>query len=419
MDKHMKTNQGERADPAIQSPIAALARILSNAGMALSVAIVFCFYVNLPVYLDLTGKTGMSPLVWVAVLFALLGAYSAQLLTNWRVKWHPVHTWVGLYFLFCSVSLFWVNDFQLAMAPYRSRVLSALILLVLFLLLQQKPEIRRKARWAILCGSLVAAGCNIAELFSPFLFVAKDSIYSNPGRAAGFYINANQAGAALAIGAVLTSDLLSIRFRKLYFLLITFCILITVSRAAILGWVGVLVLWLVLGRLQWKSFLYGTSFIGAIVILIGKWLLSQIGQDTSVQGFSNLITRLNWILDPFAGGENSQNERVHLAALAWSYFKSNPWLGRGLGATETWSASAAPHNMYLTYIAEHGIAGILVLPSLVGASVSNSFRRHRHIAVPFVAFTLFWGLFSHNIIGSHFYLACFAVMAAIGLEEES
>jgi hypothetical protein len=63
-------------------------------------------------------------------------------------------------------------------------------------------------------------------------------------------------------------------------------------------------------------------------------------------------------------------------------------------------------------MADFGIAGALILPLMVVASVGGFRGLFDRRNLPFVVFTLWWGLFSHNILGEFFFMIAISFMAA-------
>ena len=148
------------------------------------------------------------------------------------------------------------------------------------------------------------------------------------------------------------------------------------------------------------------------MLVILEISLSYVIHSFFTANFDNIRERLEWFQKPKA--EESADARMEVVAIAWGMFGDRPLLGNGLASTDNlnnWGIST--HNMYLLYVADHGILGILILPTLVYAVTRNAQGESKYIGWAFSAFILLWGCFSHNILEERYILMCFALMAAM------
>ncbi len=292
------------------------------------------------------------------------------------------------------------------------RLVSLGYLTVFVLLCTGDERVQSVARWAMLLGVLLAVGNNLYEFYHPFYFTPRDAFYANPGRAAGFYMNANRAGAALLVGMVLTVTMMPRNVRVLYALIVGLGVLLTFSRMAIIGWIIIVVLLLIQKLLPpWKFALGAVCVVACVLATVSIASYDALGTD----GRSNVEGRLDWLASlGQAGDDASVEERKDVAALAAQMIAEKPVFGHGVGSTTNWSERSGAHNMYLTYMAEYGVPlGTAILPLLVLASTWGARREARQVAICFGATILFVAFFSHNVLDEYHYLLGFALMGSM------
>lgn len=373
----------------------------------------FWFYSNLPVYLYLLDIVSLRPIVWIVALIAISLFEIPHVIGNRRCVWSPIYSWSGLYSLLCITGLMAATISPAALKIFASRVLAIILMLSLYTSLQASGELCHRVRLIIAFGAIFGVVCNIADVLVPFLFVPITSEFSNAGRAAGFYINANQAGTALTLGAILSIGVIPDKLKTAFATLISLGIILTLSRAAILGWVIVLCIWLYRRTINARGFAPAFIILFIAVGVSSRWVLSEFSNESEMPGIGNVITRVNWFMDPIGVNDHSKDERLTVARDAWRVFSNNPYFGSGMGATIIWSNRAHAHNTYLQFMSEYGILGIWVLPTLVLSVIAGAVRSGQAFALPFAVAVLFWGFFSHNVIMEHYYLVAFALAAAM------
>jgi O-antigen ligase len=268
-------------------------------------------------------------------------------------------------------------------------------------------------RWVILICVLLAVINNLYEIFHPFSFVPPGYEFSRMERAAGFYINPNQSGAALVLGLIFSVGLVPKIYRVPYTILTLLGVLLTFSRAAILGWFVVVAFMVKQKTLRGKDCLIGLVFITATGLMLTPLLIDYIEVERGLS-LVDVHERIGWFgsLGEISV-DASQEERLVLARRSWDLFVNHPFIGSGMGSTERWSERTSTHNMYLYFMADYGIIGAFFLPLLVLSATCLARGRARRIAIPFSIFVLFWGFFSHNIVGEYYFLLSFALMAMV------
>ncbi|NEQ64729.1 MAG: O-antigen ligase family protein [Symploca sp. SIO2D2] len=305
-----------------------------------------------------------------------------------------------------------VLNYAIALQELKTRTLSVFFILLMFVIFSGHYLIQYLVRKAIFAAVILTVINNIYDFFHPLSF----SIF-NVGRPAGFYINPNQAAAALVLGLIFSIGILKPKYRFYFLFFVGVGVLVTLSRGAILGWLIIAILLIKKSIIAHKQILY-SSVILAILALVFLWyqgeLLSRLMALSDFNPFyeDSLSQRLEWLSDPSISN-SSESLRVRVMKLGWDMFTQNPLLGKGIAATLDWSETVSTHNMYLYYMVDHGIFGAFILPILVWSVTRQARGEAKHIGLLFSTFVLFWGLFSHNILSERYILITFALMGAM------
>jgi len=380
---------------------------------------VFIFYTNIPVYLYVLEYSSITPLFWIELLAGVvLLILTFQFIKGDKARnvipFLPVLIW-AFYFIEISVVWFVFSDHsEIVSQALRQRFLGVIFFFLFLLMLCGDAKLLIKARWVVFVSVLIAVANNVYDLLAPFTFVPLVRGFANPGRAAGLYINANQAGAALIVGMILTVGLLTKKYRTPYVFIVLLGVLLTFSRAALLGWIIVSLILMVQDTVSKRQFLAGLG-IAVLIISLSLPLLPGFIQTVEGINVSNIIDRIN---NPLDIQDFSGQQRVQVAERSWEMFVEHPLLGNGIASTETWSEGASTHNMYLYYMADHGILGIIILPLFVLTVVWGARGKARQTTLPFLVFVLFWGFFSHNVVQEYYFLIVFACMAAMNIQSQ-
>jgi 4-amino-4-deoxy-L-arabinose transferase-like glycosyltransferase len=199
-------------------------------------------------------------------------------------------------------------------------------------------------------------------------------------------------------------------------------IMATFSRGAILGWV-VCSLLLITGRVlsdQRRKILLPMVILIFFLVSINplRILSDYFKGDTSGANW-DIVNRLEEFQNPTeTAKEDSAASRQAVAAGALVMFSNHPFWGSGLASTRKWMvADISTHNMYLYYMADHGILGILFLPGAIFAVVYRNQGEKGIILVCFAVFLSLWGLFSHEVLAERYTLATFAFLAAMNTNQ--
>jgi O-antigen ligase len=390
----------------------------------LAIGAVLVFFTFIDVYFFGIGK--LPPPVVIVSLFMAAGLLLLIFTRFAILKYIPSEliAWCAGYLAISLFSLMLVLCFY-AEYPFakesfqevRTRVLSELFLIIMYLIFAKSSQIQNLTRVAICLAVLLAVFNNIREVTDPLVFQG----LNGSGRAAGYFIDPNRGGCSLMLGMIFGMGILPKQLRMFFSLLVIFGIFLTFSRGAILGWFIVMAIFIQSGMIPRKQVLFGVVGITTIILVIGPILsnldLNELQRSGLIKvDIKNITGRLEWFQNPLANRDDSGDSRLEIVITAWNMFVEHPILGNGIASTKNlnnWGIST--HNMYLLFLTEHGILGIFILPLLVYAVTWHSRGESKHIALAFSAFILLWGLFSHNIVEDRSILIIFSLMAAMNV----
>lgn len=250
------------------------------------------------------------------------------------------------------------------------------------------------------------------DFISPFFYVPQNFILSNPGRAAGLYINANQAGNALVLIGITAMPIISPKLRIYLIGAVIFGVVPTFSRSSIIMSIVALFFWVKFGYIKGYQMVYA-CIIGVLLFIVGG-IFFEYGLSSGDLNSSNVTNRLGFFTGESGAQDDSANERLFVANLAWDIFLKNPFFGIGVGATRMggggdWGFFQSTHNIYLLNMVEQGIFGLLVYMcflwlifvkgySLIRYSIGESGRNIGYSIILLAAYYLFIGLFSHTLL---------------------
>jgi O-Antigen ligase len=386
----------------------------------LAISAVLIFFTSLDVYLWESVKL-VAPVTFIyvfiaAVFLLILTAKFSKVrygipieLVVWCIGYTAISS-----FAFLLLLSFPAYSEETGIQQLRTRILSEVFLLIMFLVFSKYPKVQTLTRLVICLAVMIAVFNNFLEFIDPLVFGG----LNNTGRAAGFYINPNITGCALMLGMIFGVGALPQKLRIFYALIVLAGVVMTFSRGAIFGWLVVMGIFYkseLISRKQsliWVASILGISFFfGSVLSTIFD--LDELQRSGLVTAnFDNIRERLEWFQNPKS--EDSADSRLEVVAIAWKMFGNHPLLGNGLASTDNlnnWGIST--HNMYLLHIADHGILGIVILPALVFAVTWKAQGESRDVALAFSIFILLWGFFSHNILEERYILICFSLMAAM------
>lgn len=253
------------------------------------------------------------------------------------------------------------------------------------------PDALRVTKWAVVVATLVGVALNIYDFMFPGMFSHV------PGRAAGLYAEPNNSGIALVFGCLIGLTAIHRRWwREAFVLVSSVGILLTFSRESVLTFVCVVVGGSLAGRLSLRrlAVVGGVGVVLLVAVNTGNNLLSQ--KIASSEYWSRLTS----------ASDSSARNRAHLAMRTLSAFEEAPLLGQGFGTSVFWGDDLPSHNFYLDLLADNGIIGIFLIPTLL-----LSVGRRSWDFYSFAAAYLVWCLFSFQVFDDAFPLICLAIEA--------
>jgi O-antigen ligase len=349
----------------------------------------------------------------------LLVARSSELALAAR---EPVVIWFVAYVFSGLVWLLIAGDFgDQENRQWRLRLLAFFVFSVALILISQSNH-RLVSKMIIACV-LLASLNNWIDFVLPFAFVPADSEYSNPGRGAGLYINANEAGMAVIVMTIAALPFIGMRFRAPLLVAMLLGTFPTFSRSAMLFALVVVILAIALRQFDKKQ-LVVLGILGP-ALAMAAWNLFEYRSGSGEINVENVQERLDFFSSVGEAGDHSATERRYVAELAWEMFADSPFVGNGLGTTLGAYYGRGTHNMYLMLLAEQGILGGALYLALVLILLHRGwtiFRSATSIERRDVGVALFllgallttMGMFSHNLLeqpSTQFVLA-FLVSAA-------
>lgn len=294
----------------------------------------------------------------------------------------------------------------------RQRLLGLTVCAVAYLVLSTSAATLIAARKALISVVILSISINLWDISHPNTIIPIYSEFATVGRAAGFFINPNQSGAALVLGFALTIDVVPRRWRITYLVAVAAGVAVTLSRAAMLGFLLVC-----LGLSTGRGPITRRQLLTATLIGIALAWVSWLTVSAEIQQRLNidpaiLIDRVLWILDPSGRADFSQQERIYLLQRGLEQFYASPIFGNGIGSTELWAERTSTHNLYIMLASDFGVIGLLVLPAIILAGMGSLPSRALESTIAGI-FILFWGIFSHNVLGEFYLLVGIALLAAI------
>ncbi len=377
----------------------------------LAIVAVLVFFTEADNFLFDSGITPVPKNVVIIMCLASTPLFISLKSKNFQYIPMSVILWCCLYLGISAASFLHTVPTEPVTQELETRILAVLFILLMTLIFSGEPIVRKCARWALIIAVLLTIVNNFRELIDPMAFNG----FNITGRPAGFYKDPNKSGAALIMGLIFTIGLLPKKYRILYFIIVSIGTFITFSRGAILC-LFILLFLLFIKRFIPVSQLY--SILGVLVVLliagnVGNYLINQASEfgilNHSIEARIVAITNF---ADPDAREADDGSSRSDVASIAWRSFLKKPFLGHGIGYIREWG-EILPHNMYLTFMIEHGFVGFLVVPLFVFAVTQNNYGEAKKLGLFFGSFILFWSMFSNTVLEDRETLMMFVLLAVM------
>jgi hypothetical protein len=254
-------------------------------------------------------------------------------------------------------------------------------------------SVLRAVKRAVVLATLLAVAVNICEIMHLWVFSATPTDWN---RAMGLQDDPNAAGMVIVFGCVIGLTEVPRRFRELFIVACAAGIVPTFSREA-MGAFAVLILCASLGRALSTPRLL--IIVSLAIVAIFAWNLSTILDRQGILTDENLGRLTMQVSDA------SAQDHARIAQKVWHQFELAPLIGNGFGTTAYWNDNQS-HNLYLSFMADHGILGVLLVPALVWCLAYGSWDYYA-----FAFGFLIWCMFNHNLFANPFGILTLAIMA--------
>ncbi len=334
------------------------------------------------IFTSLFGSTFVVPGRYLLFALTLLTLFFSGIHAGAFLKLEPYQKRVGLFVLFCFMTVFWATNSTYAL--YKSITVLSLFLcnLVFYLYYKKKKSID------MLLYALIWAGY-IAVFYSIF-FIGMDNIIHEAqegGRlATGLqdeFISINTLGMFFAVCVNLSVFFwLNKGFRYEYLMLFPCaagCFLTGCRKAFVLLVLGIFFIFIynAIQKKKPQGIIRSFVFLFVVVILTGAlW-------NTFV--FKNIKSRVEQIGRYATGDESadgSTRSRMRLIEIGWDVFKSHPILGVGVDNGRIYSAREQGsgvesyfHNNYIELLADGGIVGFSIYYAIYGWLLVRFYKR--------------------------------------------
>ncbi|MGH8526002.1 MAG: O-antigen ligase family protein, partial [Gammaproteobacteria bacterium] len=250
----------------------------------------------------------------------------------------------------------------------------------------------------------------IVDFLNPGVFYPLGTDGTVPGRAAATFIGAGKAGEGILLTFLLAIPVLRPRYRALLLLLVGAGVIVTFTRAAILGW---MLLWLFL-LLRKAVPKYSLAFplvaLGTLPLLLGVFESYLSGREDLADVLDNMLDRLDFF-QRRAFDDDSGLERVQVLEVGLDLFLENPIFGAGAFATHLWSLRPSTHNQAVLLAAEYGVFGIALWVWLAVILWKGKYFQDKTFQMTACAGFVFLSMFTHNMFDFVYWLLTFALVS--------
>jgi len=366
----------------------------------LPVLVTVVFFLNLPSFVFAVDESSYPPATYIQALLCvtvLTLIVRPRALVSFLLD--PISKWILCYLLLSGVYLIAVSDDEVAMRVFWDRLRDCSVLWLSFVTFARSSTAFQVGLRAVFVGTILGSILNYTDFFQPGTILPSWHETYNPGRSAALHLNPNGAGMALLFGLMLSVRLISTRWRLAFIVGVGGAILVTFSRSAILA-LGLLVFLLLplKGELTSRQVITLLLGLGSIFLLVSS--LEVISALAAGRGMNevNLLQRLEWFQSLGREGDFSSDQRLQVAEAAWKSFLDSPLWGHGLSERDFLVAGVGSHNIYLQHLAQHGVLGLFLFPTVVFIAARSA---PPSIRLSFVSIQLFSGFFSHNMLDSY------------------
>ncbi|PWT83991.1 MAG: hypothetical protein C5B58_05505 [Acidobacteria bacterium] len=272
--------------------------------------------------------------------------------------------------------------------------LNALGFMLTCVIMFEGEMVLRAAKRAVVLSTLFTVVVNICELTHFWIF-STAGLYGN--RAVGLYDNPNAAGVALVFGCVIGFSAVPRRWRELFILACSAGVAATFSREAMVALLSVIL------SACWGRAVSVPRMLIMVAAAVVVVVILNFGTALQRQGVLNpeLQARLALGLS-----DRSARHRARIVEEAWQQFERAPLIGNGFGTTAFWAGELESHNLYLSFMADYGVLGVLLVPALVLCLAHGSWDYYG-----FAFAVLVWCMFNSDFFIDPFAQISLAIVA--------
>ena len=284
-------------------------------------------------------------------------------------------------------------------------------LLLVFVLAVVTTAISRRtlARIFLWCAVAISAAV-VIDFLLPGLLYPLSTPGIVPGRVGAFFINANKAGEAAVLTALLALPALTRRSALPLALGVGVAVLLTVSRTGMVAWVLLVALYWWEGLLRQAQLLIGGGVVAAMVAGGGLLTLLVDSRDLPSVNAADIVERLSFLATGSLHDE-SGSERSFLLIEGLRLFGDNLLLGAGVGATHLWEFPVAPHNQPVMMAAEYGVLGLAGWLCLMGLVVTGNYFSTRSGQLAVAGFVALFSMSTHNMLDFPYWIVALLVIS--------
>ncbi|AFZ37640.1 O-antigen polymerase [Stanieria cyanosphaera PCC 7437] len=396
----------------------------------IAVVAIAIFFTKADVFLERKYGVPIAPLHWMAILAIAIIPLVLNLKSKLNYFPKPILIWSGFYLAISCFGLLIASPnvpgipFETTIQDLETRCLAIFFLLIMSVLFTTDNfRVFTWARKAFFLATFLAIFTNIIEFINPETMKLPESV---AGRAAGFYVNANESAMGLILGMIFSIVLISKNYRLLFVLSVLFGISLTFSRSGFLGWFIVILMFNfhhLVKRKQITSLLIGIFLLFTTFFTQADNLAYLTKPDGTYVFNSDTIARIQWLKNPVGTDDPDRNSRLNLALEAWHKFEAHPFIGNGLSSSREINSplkleeidryGERPHNIYLVNLVEHGFLGMLIFPSLVLAITWQARGSIKALARTFAIYYIIVGFFTHTVLYDNYSLLSLAFIACL------
>ncbi|MBW4512541.1 MAG: O-antigen ligase family protein [Scytonematopsis contorta HA4267-MV1] len=379
----------------------------------LAVVSVAIFYTSMDNYLFDSGITPPPYVLNLCLAIASAPLWPSFFANNIKYIPSSVFKWCALY-LFTSVIYFLLSYKNSLIEQENDNRLFCLIFFVTMLIIFSGDKIVYKITiWALLVATAWNIWSYALETLHPEIWIT-DTTVNPTGRAAGLYLDPGKAASVLLYAMIFCINVLPKKHRLSFVLVIFLGMMPTFSRGGTVCIIGLVSLFFLKGVIPRSQFIYcllGALFLYIIWGGLQDFLISE-AVNLGVLN-SDMENRIITFTNPTSRHASDDTSRVDIINYAWGRILEQPLFGHGLGYDQIWDGLIRPHNMYLTFMLQHGLLGSLIIPGLVFCVTKDAQNEAKNTALFFSFMMLVWSIFTHTLLDERHAIMMFAFMATL------